>query len=201
MMIAAFILTLALMDPDAAAADAPVLKADGVREEPRSHPHENMDQRIASRLDALKEAETDAEADMIADEVRSLWRQQAGPTADLLLRRARQARENGDAATVRRSHDHLRRLEPDFAEGWVVSAEYAAENGDWTFVLEALDQAVRIDPLRFDAWAMLGAALERAGAREAALDAYQQALLIHPRHPRAVQGRDRLERALAGRSL
>jgi predicted TPR repeat methyltransferase len=181
--------------------EPPVITVPGLPVEPESRAYLNPDERLAERMAALQASETPAEADLIADEIRSLWRQQAGPTADLLLQRAAQAREIGDDATVERALAHLRILEPDYAEGWMVSAESAIQEGDWGFALEALDMVVTLDARRFDAWALLGAALERAGANEAALDAYEEALALHPHHPAAGRGQARLERELAGRSL
>ncbi|MCH8490234.1 MAG: tetratricopeptide repeat protein [Oceanicaulis sp.] len=162
---------------------------------------QSLDERLETRLASLRDAETPAEADVIAEEVLSLWRQQAGPAADLLLRRAADAGEHGDRATALRALDHLRRLEPDFAEGWVASARLAAADEDWSFALEALNEAVAREPRRFDAWVMLAQALERAGARAAALEAYEEALAIHPHHHAAGPARARLTRDLAGRAL
>lgn len=169
--------------------------------EPQSREYLNLDERLDERLAALAAAENEAIADTIAGEVRSLWRQSAGPTADLLLQRATQAREARDTATADRAYAHLRILEPEFAEGWMASAELAIAEGDWTFALEALDTVVTLDNRRFDAWTLLGAALERAGANEAALDAYQEALALHPHLASALSGQARLERELAGRAL
>jgi tetratricopeptide (TPR) repeat protein len=162
---------------------------------------QSLDERLEARLSALRNAVNAAEADVIADEVLSLWRQQAGPAADLLLSRAAEAGEQGDRATAQRALDHLRLLEPDFAEGWVASARLAAADEDWSFALEALNEAVAQEPRRFDAWVMLAQALERAGARAAALEAYEEALAIHPHHPAAGPARARLTRDLAGRAL
>jgi tetratricopeptide (TPR) repeat protein len=166
-----------------------------------SREYQSPGERLENRLDALRSAETDERAAIIADEVRSLWRQHAGATADLLLQRAEAAIEARDLATAERAYSHLRLLEPEFAEGWIASAELAASQGDWSFALEALNTAVTLDERRFDAWAMLGRALERAEANQAALEAYEEALALYPRHPEARSGRARLERALAGRSL
>lgn len=169
--------------------------------EPETREYQAPQERLDGRLSALRSAETDERASIIADEVRSLWRQRAGATADLLLQRAEAAIEAGDLATAERAYSHLRLLEPEFAEGWIASAELAASQGDWTFALEALNTAVTLDERRFDAWAMLGRALERADADQAALEAYEEALALYPRHPEARSGRARLERSLAGRSL
>lgn len=184
-----------------AASPPAMLDLPGDRSAPQPREHQSPRERLDDRLEALRAAESDERAAIIADEVRSLWRQRAGATADLLLQRAETAIEAGDLATAERAYAHLRILEPEFAESWVASAELAAAQGDWTFALEALNTAVSLDERRFDAWALLGRALERADADEAALEAYEQALALHPRHPEARSGRARLERALAGRSL
>lgn len=167
--------------------------------EPRVY--QSIDAHLDDKLLALSTATEDERASTLADEVRSLWRQQAGATADLLLQRGAEARERGDLDTAWRSYDHLRALEPDYAEGWVVSAELAVQTSDWEFALEALNQAVTLDERRFDAWALLGRALEQAQAREAAMEAYREAVMLYPLHPAAGPALARLERELAGRAL
>lgn len=167
--------------------------------EPRVY--QSIDAHLDDKLLALSTATEDERASTLADEVRSLWRQQAGATADLLLQRGAEARERGDLDTAWRSYDHLRALEPDYAEGWVVSAELAVQASDWEFALEALNQAVTLDERRFDAWALLGRALEQAQAREAAMEAYREAVMLYPLHPAAGPALARLERELAGRAL
>ncbi|HCR66843.1 MAG: hypothetical protein CMH90_02595 [Oceanicaulis sp.] len=163
--------------------------------------YQSASERLEEKLDELLTAPGEEAAAEIASQVRSLWRQQAGPTADLLLQRGAEAREAGDLSTAWRSYDHLRTLEPDYAEGWIVSAELAIEDTDWDFALEALNQAVTLDARRYDAWALLGRALEQAQAREAAMEAYREALALYPLHPAAGPALARLERELAGRAL
>lgn len=160
-----------------------------------------LDDRLLERVTALAAAPDETTAETIAAEVRSLWRQQAGPTADLLLQRGAEARARGDLTTAWQAYDHLRGLEPDYAEGWIVSAQLAASEEDWRFALEALNQAVTLDALRFDAWALLGQALEQAQAREAAQEAYREAVALYPYHPQAGPALARLDRELAGRAL
>ena len=202
-MLIALILSTALAQQ--AAEDAPGIVLPGAQTngtpELQSRPYQSLNERLDERFAALLQAESEEASDLIADEVRSLWRQSAGPTADLLLQRAATALEANDPATANRAFTHLRLLEPDFAEGWVASAELAVAQGDWSFALEALDTAVTLEPRRFDAWAMLGAALERAGSDQAALEAYEEALALHPLHPVARRGQARLRRSLDGRAL
>ena len=192
MFIAVF-LTLAL--------GAPPLELDLAASALAVRAHQSLDERLSERLDALATATDEDAAAELASEVRSLWRQQAGPTADLLLQRGAEAREIGDLGTAWRSYDHLRTLEPDYAEGWIASAELAIEDSDWDFALQALNEAVTRDARRYDAWALLGRALEQAQAREAAMEAYREALSLYPLHPAAGPALARLERELAGRAL
>lgn len=169
--------------------------------EPAPSDWTSPEDRLAQRLDALRTAPSEDAAESIAGEIASLWRQQAGPSADLLLMRADDARTAGDRDTAGRALSHLRLLEPDYPEVWVKSAEHAAAAGDWSFALESLDRAVTLDSDRFDAWALLGRALETASSPEAALRAYEQALLRYPFHPQAREAAGRLRRELDGRAL
>ncbi|MEQ8403905.1 MAG: hypothetical protein RKE49_02325 [Oceanicaulis sp.] len=163
--------------------------------------YQDPDARLHARLELLAAAPSEERAASLAEEVRSLWRQRAGPAADLLLQRAETALAAGDLSTAETAYFHLRMLEPEYAEGWVASAELAARRADWEFALEALNTAVSLDANRFDAWALLGRALENAEAREAALAAYEEALERHPYHPVARPAAARLERELTGRAL
>jgi tetratricopeptide (TPR) repeat protein len=187
-----------------AAAQPPVIDLPRVAvpqgDRPRAQ-YQDPQTRLDSRLERLAAADDAQSAQELAGEVRSLWRQQAGPAADLLLQRAETALEAGDDATAERAYYHLRLLEPGYSEAWVASAELAARRSEWDFALEALNTAVSLDADRFDAWALLGRALETADAREAALEAYEEALARHPFHPTARSAAARLQRELAGRAL
>lgn len=184
-----------------AAAQPPVIDLPGGAPQGDAAPYQAPAARLEARLARLAAADTEARAEELAGEVRSLWRQQAGPAADLLLQRAETALEAGDSGTAERAYYHLRLLEPDYAQGWVASAELAAQRSEWNFALEALNTAVSLDADRFDAWALLGRALENADAREAALEAYEEALARHPFHPVARPAAARLQRDLTGRAL
>jgi tetratricopeptide (TPR) repeat protein len=161
----------------------------------------SIEERLEQRLADLAEAASEEQGEAIAEEVRSLWRQSGGATAQLLLDRAERALAESDRDTANRKFDHLRRLEPDFAEGWFASAELAIAQGRWDFALDALTETVSLEPRRFDAYALLGRALERASEPRAALAAYEEALRVHPWHPQARRARARLEDQLAGRAL
>lgn len=193
------LLALAAQDVPPLPAPEPVGESIDLIEEPRER--ERPEARLARRLEDLRQAEDEEAAALLASEIRSLWRQQGGATADLLLERGAEAEERGDLETAARQYTHLRRLEPDFAEAWLASARVAAARGDWPFALESVERAIAIEPKRFDAYAILGRALEEAEAYEAAMAAYEEALSLYPLMPAARAGRARLERELSGRAL
>lgn len=160
-----------------------------------------VEARLEDRLTALAAVEDPAQGQAIADEVISLWRQLAGPTAQLLLARGEEALAAGEASLAERQYAHLRRLEPEFSEAWVVSAEAAMQRSEWSFALEALDRAIALEPRRFDAYVLLGRTLEQADSPAGALEAYEAALAIHPHHEGAREATQRLEARLSGRAL
>ncbi|MEO1039134.1 MAG: hypothetical protein AAFX09_06270 [Pseudomonadota bacterium] len=208
MIMLAFSLALALSLQDAPAPDTPpVIDAAPADEAaPDAAPQtrssrDSLPRRLDERLGALGATQSSDEAEPIAAQIRSLWRQLGGPTAALLLDRGAESAARGELGDASRQYFHLRNLEPELSEAWMVSAEIAIAQDDWEFALEALERAVAIEPRRFDAYVMLARALERADAAQGALAAYEAALAIHPHEETALNGQARLERALAGRAL
>lgn len=157
--------------------------------------------RLEQRLDALAEAQTPREAAPLIDEIRALWAHSGSDTISLLMDRGAAAEAAGDADIAIRMYDHVTRLDPEFAEGWLAAGRMAARVEDWAYALETLNTALTLEPRRYDAYLTLGRVLERAEETRAALEAYEAALAIYPAHEDARQARDRLADALAGRAL
>ncbi|GLK52627.1 hypothetical protein GCM10017621_21350 [Maricaulis virginensis] len=157
--------------------------------------------RLEQRLDALAQAQTPREAAPLVDEIRALWAHSGSDTISLLMDRGAAAEAAGDVDIAIRMYDHVTRLDPDFAEGWLAAGRMAARVEDWAYALETLNTALTLEPRRYDAYLTLGRVLERAEETQAALEAYDAALEIYPAHEDARQARDRLADALAGRSL
>lgn len=157
--------------------------------------------RLDERLDALAEAETPREAAPLIDEIRALWAHSGSDTIALLMDRGHAAEAAGDETIAARMYDHVTRLDPDYAEGWLAAGRMAARAEDWAYALETLNTALTLEPRRYDAYLTLGRVLEQAEETEAALEAYDAALAIYPAHEEAQEARDRLARALAGRRL
>jgi tetratricopeptide (TPR) repeat protein len=158
------------------------------------------EERLEERLDALQTATPDA-APPLVDEILALWATSGSATIDLLMDRGEtaMAAENPDIAA--RMFNHVTQLQPDYAEGWLRSAQVAFAQQDWAYALEALNQALALEPRRFDAYYLLGSTLERADQPQAALEAYQEALTIYPAYELAGRAAARIRSQLAGRSL
>lgn len=181
----------------------PVPGSAGIALPDRSEDRQSLspEERLEERLAALHEATETEQALQIADEVLSIWRQQGGATATLLMDRGLAAESADDLDTAATQYFHLRELEPDYAEGWIASARLAMREGEWPFALDALGKALELEPRRFDAYAFLGRTLEQANEFPAALEAYESALEIFPLMPSARQGKARIEQQQAGRAL
>jgi tetratricopeptide (TPR) repeat protein len=158
------------------------------------------EERLAERLDALAAADARAAIPLI-DEIRALWAHSGSDTISLLMDRGRAAELGGNNDIAARMYDHVTRLDPEFAEGWLASGRVAAGFEDWGYALETLNTALTLEPRRYDAYMALGRVLERAEAYDAALEAYEAALAIYPAYPEAQSAKERLDAAQAGRAL
>lgn len=162
--------------------------------------YQTPEERLADRLDALALAD-ERQAVPLIDEIRALWRHSGSDTISLLMDRGQAAELAGNQDIAARMYDHVTRLKPDFAEGWLAAGRMAAYAEDWSYALETLNTALTLEPRRYDAYMALGRVLESAEAYEAALEAYNTALDIYPVYQEALSARERLEAARAGRPL
>lgn len=158
------------------------------------------EERLAERLDALAGAD-EATAAGLVDEIHALWAHSGSDTISLLMDRGRGAEIAGNEDIAARMYDHVTRLAPDYAEGWLAAGRVAAGFEDWSYALESLNRALTIEPRRYDAYMSVGQVLEAAEAWDAALDAYEEVLAIYPAFQPAVDAKNRLEAAAAGRAL
>ncbi|WP_300528233.1 hypothetical protein [Maricaulis sp.] len=161
---------------------------------------QSPEERLAERLDALAQA-SETEAAALVDEIHALWAHSGSDTVSLLMDRGRGAEVAGNEDIAARMYDHVTRLAPDYAEGWLAAGRVAAGFEDWSYALETLNQALTIEPRRYDAYMSVGQVLEAAEAWDAALDAYNEVLEIYPAFQPAVDAKNRLEAAAAGRAL
>jgi tetratricopeptide (TPR) repeat protein len=166
----------------------------------QSLPFQSPQVRLDERLDNLQTANPQEAAPLI-DEILALWAISGSDTIDLLMDRGETAMAAENVEIAARMFDHVTRLEPDYAEGWLRAAQIAFAQQDWAYALEALNRTLEIEPRRFDAYYLLGSTLEAADRPEAALDAYQEALAIYPAYELAGRGAARIRARLTGRAL
>jgi tetratricopeptide (TPR) repeat protein len=163
-------------------------------------PFQTPQERLSERLDNLQSANPE-QAEPLVDEILALWATSGSATIDLLMDRGETAMAAGNADISARMFDHVTRLEPDYAEGWLRAAQVAFAMEDYGYALEALNTTLALEPRRFDAYYLLGSTLEAAEQPEAALEAYQEALTIYPAYELAGRGAARMRAQLTGRAL
>lgn len=154
-------------------------------------------------LDALFEelARPEADHDRVADRIGAAWSRSGSATADLLLRRGRDALEEGDHEAA---IDHLTALTdhaPGFAEGYNARATAYYGAGRVGEALSDIVRTLEMEPRHFGALAGLGFVMEDLGHERDALRAFRAADAIHPEMPAVNDAIERLEHDLDGETL
>lgn len=150
-------------------------------------------------LDEL--ARPDADHEHVADSIGALWSRSGSASADLLLRRGREALEEGDHEAA---IDHLTALTdhaPDFAEGFNARATAYYASGRVGEALDDILRALELEPRHFGALAGLGFVMEDIGHDRDALRAYRAAADLHPGIDSVNDAIARLEDELEGETL
>lgn len=164
-----------------------------------AYPVQAQDQ-LTSLMSQLRDADA-VTAKRISSEIELIWQKSGSASADLLLRRGRDALERGelDAAV-----DHLSALTdhaPDFTEGWVARAGAFVRLGRFGLAISDLEHALALNAQHYEAVYGLSVVLEAIGRPK---DAYEAALLlqaIHPHYPDLTETLMRLEPEALGQSL
>jgi tetratricopeptide (TPR) repeat protein len=122
-------------------------------------------------------------------------------TADLLLRRARQAIGAEEYPDALKILDATIALQPDWAEGWNARATARYLDDDYDGSMADIAQTLKREPRHLGALMGMAAILEARGKTEDALKVYERALAIAPHWRNAQGAADRLKAALAGEEL
>ena len=122
-------------------------------------------------------------------------------TADLLLRRARQAIGAEEYPDALKILDATIALQPDWAEGWNARATARYLDDDYDGSMADIAQTLKREPRHLGALMGMAAILEARGKTEDALKVYERALAIAPHWRNAQEAADRLKAALAGEEL
>ena len=154
-------------------------------------------------LDELFEelARPGADHERTADRIAETWSRSGSASADLLLRRGREALEAGDAEAAVEHLTALTDHAPDFAEGWSARATALYAAGRAGEALADLARALELEPRHFGALAGLGFVMEDMGLEGDALRAYRAAAALHPGIEMVNDAIDRLERDAEGEAL
>jgi tetratricopeptide (TPR) repeat protein len=122
-------------------------------------------------------------------------------TADLLLRRARQAIGIENYSDALKILDATIAFLPDWAEGWNARATARYLDDDYNGSMADIAQTLKREPKHIGALMGMGMILEAREKREDALKVYERVLAIAPHWRNAQEAADKLKAALAGSEL
>ena len=151
-------------------------------------------------LDNLRES-TPQEAEKIARDIKRNWARSGSASADLLLKRGRDALKAKKPAVALEHLTALTDHAPDFAEGWHMRASALFQVKLYGPAVEDLARVLALNPNHFDAIQGLGAIFEQLGDHKRAYQAYSQVLTIHPHHADVLEALERLEPVVKGPAL
>ena len=163
---------------------------------PKTPAEERAD--LYARLAASKDAD---ETEGVITLLLHSYSESGSDTADLLLRRARQAIGAEEYPDALKILDATIALQPDWAEGWNARATARYLDDDYDGSMADIAQTLKREPRHLGALMGMAAILEARGKTEDALKVYERALAIAPHWRNAQEAADRLKAALAGEEL
>jgi tetratricopeptide (TPR) repeat protein len=180
--------------PDKPDAQAPQAKKD--QPPPKTPAEERAD--LYARLAASKDAD---ETSGIITRLLHLYSESGSDTADLLLKRARQAIGVENYSDALKILDATVALQPEWAEGWNARATARYLDDDYNGSMADIAQTLKREPRHIGALMGMGMILESREKREDALKVYERVLEIAPHWRNAEEAADKLKAALAGSEL
>lgn len=186
--------------PDEQAVRAEAANAETAAEDPRTLSRE---ERLSRAFAALLSAETEDEDSwrQAEREIAQLWSKSGSASADLLLRRGREALQRDDTAQAAQHFDDVVNLAPDFAEGWNMRATLHFQREALGQSLADIAEVLAREPRHFGALSGLGTILEGLDQDETAIAAFREALKHHPHLEGALEAVKRLAPATDGRGI
>jgi tetratricopeptide (TPR) repeat protein len=153
---------------------------------------------LYARLAAAKDAD---ETSGIITRLLHNYSESGSDTADLLLKRARQAIGVENYSDALKILDATIALDPDWAEGWNARATARYLDDDYKGSMADIAQTLKREPKHLGALMGMGMILEAREKREEALKIYERVLEIAPHWRNAQEAADKLKAALAGSEL
>jgi tetratricopeptide (TPR) repeat protein len=139
--------------------------------------------RAARELDKLLgelQAEFPRDADATAKKIWSVWMSNPSPTAELLLKQATKAKNDGAFDSSEKILNQLIGAAPEFAEAYNKRAALYYLQKRYDEALADLDQALELEPRHFGAMAGKAMVFHAQGKFAASTAALQDALAINP---------------------
>jgi len=163
---------------------------------PKTPAEERAD--LYTRLAASRDAD---ETGGIITRLLDVYSESGSDTADLLLKRARQAIGVENYSDALKILDATIALQPDWAEGWNARATTRYLDDDYKGSMADIAQTLKREPKHLGALMGMGMILEAREKREEALKVYERVLTIAPHWRNAQEAADKLKAALAGSEL
>ena len=129
------------------------------------------------------------------------WARSGSATADYLFQRGQAALQAGQPEVAVAHFSAVIDHAPDFTEAWNARATAYYMLNRLGQSMADIEVVLAREPRHFGALAGLGMILEQTDRLEAARTAYRAAQAVHPHRPQLREALDRLDLALAGRSL
>lgn len=129
------------------------------------------------------------------------WEKSGSPAMDLLLRRGKDALEEGQPDVAAEHFTALVDHAPDFAEGYYGRASSYYLLGLTGPALDDIRRALVLNPRHFEAMRGLATILEELDRPDDALEIYDMVLEINPQSAEALSAVDRLKLKLEGQAL
>lgn len=148
----------------------------------------------------LQEADP-ATSSRVERQIITEWEKSGSAAMDLLLRRGKDALEDGEPDVAVEHFSALVDHAPDFAEGYYGRASSYYLMGMTGPALDDIRQVLALNPRHFAAMGGLALIMEELGRNDDALALYRMILEINPNASDAQMATDRLELELEGQSL
>ena len=137
----------------------------------------------------------------IEEQIWAEWSRSGSPSADLLLKRGREALSEGDWKAAVEHLTALTDYAPDFAEGWNARATAYFQGKLYGPSVADIGKTLDLNPRHFGALQGLGRILEELGYDDKALEAYREVKRLHPNRPELENAITRLQRAIGETEL
>jgi len=137
---------------------------------------------IESLLDRLADPETEDWKPLERQIVRE-WSKSGSATMDLLLKRGREALDDGKHGVALEHFTALTDHAPDFAEGWNARAQALVHMEMYGPAIEDIGKALALNPRHFGAMTGLTAIFNELDMAEEALEILRMVRDVHPNLP------------------